>query len=218
MTPDQFALCPDPIWVCDPAETRIISCNDAACRFMGRDRSSLTGLAPTDLGLGGPDGMIHIERPGGPTVFADLSRTDINRDGAPARLLTLVLHPKSMAGAIEDSPARFPHEMKRLMLLSGYAFIGTDAPTGQIQMTPQLQVIFGLGEGATAGSVADLMANVHADDLPRYLADSRLPQIPAAYPKRSCGCCDRTGTSATSRCRSEPTLTAASANSGWSRI
>ncbi len=40
-------------------------------------------------------------------------------------------------------------------------------------MTPQLPAIFGLGEGATAGSATDMMANVHADDLARYLADRK---------------------------------------------
>jgi PAS domain S-box-containing protein len=173
MTPDQLAVHPNPIWVCDPAEMRIFACNDAACRFLGQARSSITGLAPANLGLSAPDGLIHVDFPGGPSVFANLSRTDIDWDGAPARLLILVLHPKPLAEADEGSPVRFPQQMKRLMLLSGYGFIGTEAQTGQIQMTPQLQVIFGLGEGARAGRVADMMPNVHADDLPRYLADRK---------------------------------------------
>ena len=173
MTPDQFALHPDPIWVCDPAETRIIACNDAACRFMGQDRSSLMRLVPAEIGLGGPDGLIHIQRPGGLAVSAELSRATIDWDGAPARTLTLVLHPQSLPGAGGDSPVRDPQQMDRLILHIGCAAIGTEAQTGRIRVTPQLQAIFGLAKDARAGCVADMMPYVLADDLPRYLADRK---------------------------------------------
>jgi len=173
MTPEQFAARSNPIWVCDLAETRILACNDAACRFLGRSRDSIEGLAPADIGLGAPDGVTEIGAPGGDWVPADLHRDSIRWGGEPARVLSALLRRRDMTPAGEDSPAKRTQLMQRLMHHNGCAYIGTDAQTGRVHVTPQLQHIFDLGAGGTAGSVADMMPNVHSDDLQLYLADRR---------------------------------------------
>ena len=173
MTPEQFAAHSNPIWVCDLAETRIIACNEAACRFLGRSAGSIAGLAPVDIGLAAPDGLTDVGNPGGPWVAADLHRDSILWAGAPARTLSVILRPRDMTKTDEDSPAKLSQLMKRLMHQDGCAYIGADRHTGRIRITPQLQSLLGLAAGGTAGSVADMMPNVQADDLIRYLADRR---------------------------------------------
>jgi PAS domain-containing protein len=173
MTPKQCTAQSNPIWLCDLAETRILASNDAACRFLGRSHDSIAGLAPADIGLGAPDGVTEIRAPGGAWVAADLHRDSIRWGGEPDRALSVILRPQAMTLAGEDSPAKRTQLMQRLMIHNGCAYVGTNPQTGRVLVTPQLQVMFGLDAGGSAGGVADIMPDMQADDLQRYLADRK---------------------------------------------